>query len=59
MRTSIGALHTERMFLARNRVGDAVMSAQMPAVKVKVAMRRPRMVRYWKCHPNDSLLCER
>lgn len=57
--TSIGALHTERRFLAKNSRADNVISASRPAVKVSVASVSPMTVRYWKCQPYASLLSGR
>lgn len=54
--TSIGALHTRRTFLTANRRIDKNTSAARPTRFVSVAMQRPMMVKYWKCHPYASLL---
>lgn len=51
IRTSIGALVTERMFFSLKRRVDKVISASRPIKKVKVARLRPRMVKCWKCRP--------
>lgn len=54
--TSKGAEHSERVFLTKKRVGESVMSARKPAIKVKYATVRPRMVKYCQCHPYESLM---
>lgn len=51
IKTSIGALVTERMFFDLNRRVDSVRSASSPVTNVKVARQRPRMVKCWKCQP--------
>lgn len=51
MRTSRGVVQIERVFLRRKRVGDKVVFARRPVVKVRRARARPMMVRYWKCQP--------
>ena len=56
MRTSSGALNTERAFLILKRRVERVMSAREAKVNVIVARERPMMVRYWKCHPYESFL---
>lgn len=56
IRTSKGAMHTDKVFLSRNNRLDWVRSANEPNKKVTVAINSPIMVRYWKCHPYESLL---
>ena len=51
MRTSSGVVQMERVFLRWKKRGEVVMFARRPAVKVRTARARPRMVRYWKCQP--------
>lgn len=46
IRISIGALHTDRMFLIKNRRRDSVMSASRAVAKVTVDRHRPMTVRY-------------
>ena len=46
IRTSRGALQTERAFLIKKRRLDIVISAREPKAKVMVASARPMMVRY-------------
>ena len=46
IRTSSGALQSERVFLMEKSVELRVMSARRPMVKVAYAMLRPRIVRY-------------
>lgn len=45
IRTSMGALVTERIFLTLNSRVDMVMSASSPITKVKVARLKPRIVK--------------
>lgn len=54
--TSMGALHTDSMFLVRNRHRESVTSESRATIKVTVDKVRPITVRYWKCHPYASLL---
>lgn len=56
IRTSMGVTHTDKVFLSRNNRFDCVRSASEPSVNVAVAMDSPMMVRYWKCHPYETLL---
>lgn len=51
IKTSSGALQTERAFFTRNSRCEAVTSATKAEMKVKLARERPRIVRYWKCQP--------
>ena len=51
IRTSSGAEHNESVFLIRNSCGDSVISASKPKMNVNIAIDRPMMVRYCKCHP--------
>jgi len=51
IRTSSGAEHNESVFLIKNSWGDSVTSARKPKMKVNIAIVRPMMVRYCKCHP--------
>ena len=51
MRTSMGALATEREFLTAKSRGERVRSAARPMVKVRVARDRPMIVRYCRCQP--------
>lgn len=45
--TSKGALQRDKLFLTMNRVGERVISARRPKIKVPVAMVSPIMVRNW------------
>lgn len=51
IRTSIGALVTDRIFLTLKSRVDMVISARSPITKVKVARLKPRIVKCWKCRP--------
>lgn len=44
--TSSGALHNDRLFLMKKRVGDSVISASKPKMKVAYATVSPNMVKY-------------
>jgi len=46
IKTSKGALQTERAFLMRKRRLESVISAREPKAKVMVARDRPMIVRY-------------
>lgn len=54
---SMGALATDKAFLTAKSRRLRVRSARRPTAKVAVASERPMMVRYWRCHPYESLLC--
>jgi hypothetical protein len=56
IRHSIGALATLSAFLTANRLRLRVRSANRPTAVVSVAMDKPMIVRYWRCHPYDSFL---
>jgi hypothetical protein len=49
--TSSGVEHIDSAFLIWNSRVEEVRSAKAPAVKERVAIVRPMMVRYWKCQP--------
>lgn len=52
----MGVTQTDKVFLSRNNRGECVRSAREPSAKVAIATDKPIIVRYWKCHPYDSLL---
>jgi hypothetical protein len=51
MRRARGAEVLLRMVLRRKRWWEWVRSERVAVRKVRVARRRPIMVRYWKCQP--------
>lgn len=55
-RTSKGVEHIARVFLTWKRTGDDVRSAKAPAMKEAVVIKRPMIVRYWKCQPHESFI---
>ena len=46
IKTSSGVEHSDNVFLAAKNRGERVMSARRPKMNVRVARRRPIMVRY-------------
>jgi hypothetical protein len=58
MRHSRGAEQTERTFLMRKSNGRSKISERKAERKVREAVRRPIIVRYWKCQPYAEELRE-
>jgi len=51
IKTSSGALQSDRLFLTMKSRGERVMSPRRPKMKVVVANVSPIIVRYCQCHP--------